>query len=340
MVRFGLVVHPLDARRDMARRYPLPARLLPQALLRLLARLWPPVRLSGTVRVRSEANGTEVEGWLVACPLTARQMRSLPTRVVERKVIAAARLAQRLGADIVGLGGFASPATQGGVAVACHLGVPVTTGHCLTVAAACEALEAAGQRRSIRPEAARVAIVGATGSIGAACASMLAPRAKETLLVGLDETRLAAVRRDLEDAGARGIHTSCIVADIREADLVLSATNAVDPVIHPQHLKPGAIVCDMAVPADVSSRVADERSDVLVIKAGIIDLPGEADLGFDLGLPPGTVFACMAEPIVLALEGKRESYSLGRRIGRDEVRQIARLARKHGFGLTRLELGR
>ena len=116
MARFGLIIHPLDAKLDAARRYRRLAKLLPEWLIRLLARCWPPVVLARTTKVRSSGTDAEAVGWLIACPLTANQMQDLPPRIVQRKIIRAAQLAERLGADIVGLGGLASPAAAGGVA--------------------------------------------------------------------------------------------------------------------------------------------------------------------------------------------------------------------------------
>ena len=64
-----------------------------------------------------------------------------------------------------------------------------------------------------------------------------------------------------------------------------------------------------------------------------MDVPGEADFHFDFGLAPGRAYACMAETMVLALEERRESYSLGKQIQPERVREIAELARRHGFRL-------
>jgi fatty aldehyde-generating acyl-ACP reductase len=93
-------------------------------------------------------------------------------------------------------------------------------------------------------------------------------------------------------------------------------------------------VCDVASPSDVSPRVALERDDVLIIGGGVVDVPGEPDFGFDFGLPAGQAYACMAETMVLALEGRYESYSLGKQVRVEQVREIAQLARKHGFTLS------
>ena len=45
-------------------------------------------------------------------------------------------------------------------------------------------------------------------------------------------------------------------------------------------------------------------------------------------------YACMAETMLLALEGKMGDYSLGRDIKLEQVEEITRLAEKHGFKLA------
>jgi predicted amino acid dehydrogenase len=331
MDNFAFVIHPLDPKRDVARKYPLLARALPAPLIHFFSAFWPPVYLSRVTGVRSEASGKELEGWVVACPLTARQTLRLSLRIVYNKIVQTGHLAQKLGARILGLGAFTSVVGDGGVTVARRLEMPVTTGRSLTVAVALEALEEAARARGVPLQSATVAVVGATGCIGSACAGLLAPLARELLLVGRQESRLTQEQAAVEAAGARRVRISTRVEDIREADVVLSASGAARPIIEPEHLRRGAVVCDVAQPPDVSPRVARERDDVLVFEGGIVDMPGAADLGFDLALPPGKTYACMAEAMVLALEGRYESYSLGKRVQVEQVHEIARLARRHGF---------
>jgi fatty aldehyde-generating acyl-ACP reductase len=334
MDSFAFVIHPVDPKRDVARKYPRLAKALPAGLIHFLSPFWPPVYLSHVTGVRSEATGKGIEGWLLACPLTARQALKLPTWAVYTKIIATGRLAQRLGARVLGLGAFTSVVGDAGVTVARHLDIPVTTGHSFTVATAIEALEEGARCKGVRLESSTVAVVGATGSIGRTCAEMLAPAVERLVLVGRSEPRLAQVRDQVEEAGARRVCFSTRIEDVCEADLVLSATSAAEVIVQPEHLKRGAIVCDMALPPDVSPRITQERSDVLVVAGGVVDVPGEVDFGFDFGLLPGRAYACMAEAMVLALDGRYESYSLGKRVQVSQVHEIARLARKHGFRLS------
>lgn len=331
---FAFVIHPLNPKQDVARKYPLLAKVLPTSLIHFFSRFWPPVYLSHVTGARSEATGKEIEGWLVACPFTARQMLQMSPPVVYKKIVQTGRMAERLGARILGLLAFTSVIGDGGVTIAQRLHIPVTTGRSLTVAVTVEALERAARNRGIQPESAVTAVVGATGTIGSACAEWLAPAVAELVLVGRQDARLTQVAARARAAGARRVRTSTRMEDIGEADLVLSATNTARPVIQPEHLKRGAVVCDVARPSDVSPRVARERNDVRIVEGGVLDVPGEVDFGFSFGLPPGQAYACMAETMVLAMEGRYESYSLGKQVRMEQIREIAQLARKHGFRIS------
>ena len=73
---------------------------------------------------------------------------------------------------------------------------------------------------------------------------------------------------------------------------------------------------------------------MLVIESGEIRLPGEVTMK-NIGLPPkGVAYACLAETIVLALEGRFENFTVGRAIEWEKVREIYKLGLKHGMQLA------
>jgi predicted amino acid dehydrogenase len=133
-----------------------------------------------------------------------------------------------------------------------------------------------------------------------------------------------------------------IAAAVRRADLILTATSSTQDVIEPEHLRSGAVICELSLPHDVSRRVASERPDVLVVEGGNMRVPGdmrwwrmrEQGEPFDMGLPQGTALACMSETMVLALENRCEPYTLGRGIDVARVREIDDLAANAGFQLA------
>ncbi len=332
MDNFAFMIHPVHAKTDVARKFKL-LGYLPENWIDFFSGYFPPVYISHITGVRSWA-GKEIEGWFVSCPLTtARLIKSSP-EFCYRKIIQTGHLAEKLGARILGLGGFTAVVGDAGAAVAENLEIPVTTGNSYTVAAAVEATKLATKVMGIDLMDGVVAVVGAAGSIGRVCARLLAKESRDMILVGRTLSKLEEVAPSVRGMGNARVRISTEMEAIREADAIITVTSALETVIDSQHLKPGAVVCDVARPRDVSPQVARERDDVLVIDGGIIEVPGQdLDFHFNFGFPPRMAYACMAETMILALEGRYESYSLGKEVEIERVEEMARLARKHGFTL-------
>lgn len=330
---FAFIIHPLDPKRDVARKFPLLGKVLPVAAINFFSTFFPPLYISHITGIRSEATGNEIEGWFVACPYTPARMLSLPTRAVYRKIVQTGQLAQQLGARILGLGAYTSVVGDAGATIARRLDYPVTTGNSYTVAMAIEATLDAAHRMHIQIENATIAIVGATGSIGSVCARMLARQVKRTLLIGRRPDALQELEQRITAEG-NWAQSFTNVAKLHEADIIITVTSSLDTIIEPENLKPGAIICDVARPRDVSEQVAQMRDDVLVIDGGMVSVPGEVNFGFDFGFPPGLAYACMAETMALAMEGRYESFTIGKEITIQQVETIRAIASKHGFRLA------
>lgn len=330
---FAFIIHPIDPKRDVARKYPLLGKLLTEGQINFFSRFFPPVYISEINGVRSIATGRELRGWFIACPFTPKTMMRLPVETVYRKITACGHMAEQLGARLLGLGAYTSVVGDAGETIAQRLDVPVTNGDAYTVYMAVEAVREAARRMDINMAEASAAVVGATGTIGSVCAEILARDVPDLTVIGRRAAALDAVRDRC--AGQRALVTaSTDISAVYRADLILTVTSATHAVIEPQHLRPGAVVCDVARPRDVSARVAQVRDDVLVIEGGMVEVPGPVAFGFDFGFPPGKSYACMAETMALALEGRYEDYSVGKHIDVARVREIGAIAARHGFRMS------
>lgn len=258
----------------------------------------------------------------------------LPEQTVYRKIIQTGRLAERLGAQILGLGAFTSVIGDAGVTIAKALEVPVTTGDSYTVTVAVEAIREAAHVMDIPLGAATGAVVGATGAIGQVCAELLAEDVERLYLIGRRQEALETLRDHLKIRAKAELIVSTSMDVLADAQLILTVTSALHEVVRPEHLQPGSVVCDVARPRDVSAMVAAARDDILVIDGGMVDVPGPVDFHFNFGFPPGKAYACMAETIALALEGRFEDYTLGKHLTRERVEEISAMAKKHGFRLS------
>ena len=333
MHKFAFIIHPLSAKRDIARKYPF-VKLFPESWVEWGLTHKSPMEVSHITGVKS-ITGVEAEGWFVGCPLTPKLLLSLPIDRVWQKIIQTVRIAEDLGAKIIGLGAFTSVVGDAGVTVAENASIAVTTGNSYTVATAIEGSIQAAGKMGIEPASARVAVVGATGSVGKTCARLLADQCAAVTLVDLASDRLEQFSAELAaNAKASVSSTTNVESGIQDADIVIAVSSATDAIIEPSFIKRGAVVCDVARPRDVSVRVVKERNDVLVIEGGVVQVPGDVEFNFDFGFPPKTAYACMSETMMLALEGRYENFTLGRNVSVEQVIEITALAEKHGFKLA------
>lgn len=328
---FAFMIHPMDLT-DISRKFPLADRV-PKSMLERLAKYMPPIKTSHITGVKSDYG--EAEGWFVACTLTSEQMISLPTPLVLKKIIRTGRLAEKLGAKILGLGAMTAVVGDAGITVAKELDIAVTTGNSYTVYTALEGTKKAAEMMEIDLNNAEVVVLGATGAIGSIVARMMARECRYLTLVARNDSKLEGLARQiLHDTGLVCHITQDTRKALRQADIVIAVTSSSQTVIEPEDLKTGSVVCDVARPRDVSHRVAKIRDDVLVIEGGLVEVPGNVDFGFNFGYPPGLALACMAETMMLALEGRFENYTLGRELTLEQVEEIGLLAKKHGFRLA------
>ncbi len=338
--RFAFVIHPLDIsfiHSHPAFRW---TRHFPDSVVESVAAWMPPMYISRITGGRSPATGQRIEGHLISLAATPRQMMRPGKRFTYQRLNRAARMAERLGARLMGLGAFTSVVGDAGVTVDHEAKIAITSGNSLTVAATLEAAKQAAVRMGAEDlTRGRAMIIGATGSIGSVCARLLAQAIFDVVLISIEPEKLIDLKRTIEaeTPGAR-VTIGTRPGDLAtECDLVVTATSAFGQrILDIAKCKPGAVICDVARPPDIGPREAALRPDVLVIESGEVMIPGDIDFGYDIGLPPKTAYACLGETALLAMEGRFESYTVGRGISMDRVKEIYRLFKKHHFRLAGL----
>jgi predicted amino acid dehydrogenase len=240
----------------------------------------------------------------------------------------------------MGLGAFTSVVGDAGITVAHEADIAITSGNSLTVAATLEAAKQAVINMGRTDlTTGKVMIIGATGSIGSVCSRLLAQAIYDVVLVSIEPERLIDLKRTIQ-AETPGAHVAIATRPdelIGECDLIVTATSAFGQrIVDITKCKPGAVICDVARPPDISPAEAALRPDVLVIESGEVLIPGDIDFGYNIGLPPKTAYACLAETALLAMDGRFEDYTLGRNISVERVKEIYRLFKKHQFQIADL----
>jgi len=205
----------------------------------------------------------------------------------------------------------------------------------------------------------KIVIVGFPGSIGLAIARLLIQEGVHLILVSRGKTTPFIDRflASLDEEAKKRVEINNNLKDaLGQGKIVFSATST-GSIIDPDTLKPGSIIFDIAQPRDVIQK-KEKRKDVLIIDAGTITLPKTNSHGWhSISLPffsfipipimpwqsrghfyinysgVGPIFipSCLGETITLALENRPESFSLGRDLDLDKIREIGALSEKHGF---------
>ena len=264
--------------------------------------------------------GAKVRFYAIALPFTSKQMKQWLDEAdffrVRHSIDKAIKVARFIGCDVIALGQYTSIVTRN-----------ATT------------LRAAARRPDDRQQLHHRAGAGSDRAGGRASAGSIRRRRRSpssarratsarpvrrfwrrgsarTVLLGSSkpsavrrladlQARLPRAQRRGRPGGAAARRTSCSPRRTRR-----SRFSAADVFAD------GAIVCDLSVPAAVRPEVRETRPDVLLIGGGIARLPFGEDhgiLGFPL--PPGQVYGCMAETMLLGLEGVRDATFTGHPAG-------------------------
>jgi predicted amino acid dehydrogenase len=261
-----------------------------------------------------------------------------------RRLLAAAKMAEKLGAQIMGLGAFTKVVGDAGVTVARRARIPITTGNSYSASGALWAAADAMKRMGlVQPSKngqrihAKTMVIGASGSIGSVSARLLAMAFEEVVIAGRDLKKLEHLRDSiLEDTPDARVTCSIdyepLLADM---DMIVTSTSgAGKKILDITKVKPGCVITDVARPLDLPPEEVAKRPDVLVIESGEIELPTKVRGMKSIGLPPNVIYACLAETIVLALEGRFEVFTVGRDTEWEKVKEIYKLGLKHGMKLA------
>ncbi|MBW2412793.1 MAG: aminotransferase class III-fold pyridoxal phosphate-dependent enzyme, partial [Deltaproteobacteria bacterium] len=96
------------------------------------------------------------------------------------------------------------------------------------------------------------------------------------------------------------IPVSTEISTISKSDIIVAVSNSHKRFIRSEHVKQNAIICDVSVPCSTDTDIIQKRKDVMFFTGGIVKLPlGEGIQAPAFPLPPGHVFACMAETMLL-----------------------------------------
>lgn len=342
--RFAFVVHPLS-QEYIKKGFPFP-KSTPKFIMdgvETLAAYLPPMVYCKMSNIISPT-GAEAEGWLISVGGTPKEMLSHSPEFTYRRLLHAAKIAEEMGAQIMGLGAFTKVVGDAGITVARRASIPITTGNSYSASGALWAAADAMRRMGLitaskgsKKVPAKTMVIGATGSIGSVSARLLAMAFDEVVIAGRDIKKLNELRDSilLDTPDAKVTASTDYDSLLGEMDMIVTSTSgAGKKILDITKVKPGCVITDVARPLDLPAAEVAKRPDVLVIESGEIELPTQVKGLKSIGLPKNVIYACLAETIVLALEGRFEVFTIGRDTEWEKVKEIYKLGIKHGMKLA------
>jgi len=342
--RFAFVIHPLS-QEFIKKGFPIP-KATPKFVMdkvETLAAHMPPMVYCKMENIVSP-QGAEAEGWLIVVGGTPKEMLARSPEFTYRRLLHASRIAEKLGAQIMGLGAFTKVVGDAGITVARRSRIPITTGNSYSASgalwAAADAMKRMGLVAPGKPGQrvkAKTMVIGATGSIGSVSARLMAMAFDQVVIAGRDIKKLNELRTSILDdtPDADVVCSTDYDSLLGDMDMIVTSTSgAGKKILDITKVKPGCVITDVARPLDLPPEEVAKRPDVLVIESGEIELPTKVKGLKSIGLPPNVIYACLAETIVLALEGRFEVFTIGRDTEWEKVKEIYKLGLKHGMKLS------
>jgi len=343
----AFLIHPMtvDDNWEAGRfRWLMPLRrrgIISDVVVRWIARFVRPMKVDDLHPVVT-ADGRRARVYLIGVPLLPDQIRARP-RLAVRRAVQAAHLAENLGATVLGLGAYWSVVGNKGTEVAARSGIAVTNGGAYTAGTVKMAVPVILDRlrsRGIDPADATIAVVGANGVVGFGICRQVVEHVGRLIMLGTDASRLERSRELLarRHPGAR-IEATTDHGVLCGADAIFTATSSPRPVIFPEHVREGCLIIDLGRPYDVDDSVKTMPG-AEVIPGGVVRLPGNPSWNINLGYGPGLVPACLAETVIIALDGCTQRVSLGDRTKTENIEYLVARAAEMGFEVQTTALRR
>ena len=212
--RFAFVIHPLSREYfKSVKAVDMMSRHTPRGFLSAVEKVMaysPPFVYSHVTGIKSPT-GVEAEGWLITVGGTPKEMLAHSPEFTYRRLLAAGEMAEKMGAQIMGLGAFTKVVGDAGITVARRAHIPVTTGNSYSASGALWAAHDAMRRMGLVPVPpkgervkAKTMVIGASGSIGSVSARLLAMAFEQVVIAGRDLKKLeqlkASILQDTPDA--------------------------------------------------------------------------------------------------------------------------------------------
>jgi predicted amino acid dehydrogenase len=310
--------------------------LLPDPMVERFAAYLLPHHLSHMTELSSPATSRRLNGLLFTLGVTPTELIRRDPAFLQKRLVQAATLAERLGAQLLGLDGLPDVIFPAVPSAAKQIKLPLTTGRTLgLVTTLNQAVELQKQlSTAVDEHQPHILVTAATTALGQRAAEWLAQRGLPLTLLAQEPDQLIMLKQRLESIRAKNlisISTSATPA-LQKASLVIMPER--QPTVDWRKCAPGAVVCDLTRPFAYPASYWQARPDVTVIHSTAVRLPGQPTLGYDFELFDGAIPAELAEVVLLALAKESEPFGLTAVPALADMQKVDHLFTHHQLALA------
>jgi len=259
---------------------------------------------------------------IISVPITPKTLgdyRSATERVnyVRPRISQAAKLAEKMGARIIGLGETLASLTMHGKKLQEQFPeIKIATGHAFTTYFMTEWTNFIAEKIGINLKDSQVTIIGANGSIGSAMTEMLLEQGVSALRLHDQSNMLGALEKRKKEISNKYLNRKIEITggneNLREAcrnsRIILVAASSPIPFIKAQHLDKNTFVINDSQPPSITREEAQRANSVTLWIAGT--LPKELINTFNSGLIEGD-WTCALEVIALEMDRAKTLETVG-----------------------------
>lgn len=321
VARFAFLVHPLT---------PVLQRIIAARGQRwkLLANISKGQNREDTVelcRLALEYGDILVEGVVISIPMLPEQILSNQDLALE--MMKSALSHTNGGIDVIGLGSLLAVAAGRGTDLAKSVWQPVTTGAAATAWVASENAIKASKALGTWPND-PISVLGYSGTVGHAVANYLIHK-------GANRINVAATGAQAKRAQKEGFSVFNTPEHAVLGCPVVVGASTTGFILDPKAMIGSRLLLDVAIPPTLRGKPPPW---VKVLAGEAVNLPNGYKKGMWgslyhilAGYGPTHLFACVIEPLLMAIEGLKVPLAQGRKISVSQVEEVGRLATNLGF---------
>ena len=337
---FAFLIHPQNIA-DVQKKFPF-AKYFSAGFIEKIIYYLPPLigsRVTGLKRLNGDQMETPIDGYIVICPLSAKQMHEDP-KLAKLRILQTVKFSEKLGAKIIGLGALTASMTDGGIYLSDKVKCGVTSGHAYTTAIIVDMLEGVAKILEKDLSSLSVAVVGAAGYMGNPVSRLVAKKNPGRLFL-VDRQRkkqsLEKLAKEISDprkevVDPRKVVVTINLSKLKEADVIIVVTNSLEVIIKSEHLKPGAVVLDDTAPRNTSMDLVIQRPDVLILD--VVAQAPDVFPNFNFKFPlKHDIYTCLGEALILGAQHWQQNYAVGH-FDYGLVDEVSKWGQEMGFGIA------